>query len=61
MSAIDSLKPPRSLAEVVEQLLVQMKVLPLTDPRRAVMAQQIVSLEDEISARAAKNGAKLSG
>lgn len=58
MNHIDSLKPPRSLQEVVDQLRGEMKRLPLTDARRGPISMQIVGLEDELTLRAVKAAAR---
>lgn len=58
MNHIESLKPPRSLQEVVDQLRGEMKRLPLNDPKRGPISMQIVGLEDELTLRAAKTAAR---
>jgi hypothetical protein len=44
-SPIDA--PIRSIDEAIADLSARLKTLPLTDPRRGRMAQQLVMLEDE--------------
>lgn len=51
---MSKLTPPRSIDQAIADLRAKFSALPMTDPRRGRLAQQIVGLEDEIETRKVK-------